>query len=302
MTSGDQRICLHGEGGCGKTTALQEIEALLPNGSVIIVFDCYGSGRYLDSDAYRHRPPDAFLQLSNDLARQLRIPLLVSRSADLDYPKVFKRRLERSAEVVASRTDDALLVIAVDAADNSVTAASTRSPPEKSFIHDFAALGELPTNVRLLVTGRTGQLPALNLPANFTVLEIKGFTRDETAAYVLGFWNEAPDTWVDDFYHLSRGNPRVQQYALDYAGAEPARALDYLRPHGKNLDQIFRQQLEYALRKQGNDQDIKVFCAGLIGLPRPVPLADLSIVTDLSEATYAISVLISLPACGSRMS
>ena len=76
MLSGDQRICLHGEAGCGKTTALQEIEALLPQGSVVILFDCYGSGRYLDSDAYRHRPPDAFLQLSNDLARQLRIPLL----------------------------------------------------------------------------------------------------------------------------------------------------------------------------------------------------------------------------------
>src|SRR5947209_17735585 len=27
MLTGEQRICLHGEGGCGKTTALQEIEA-----------------------------------------------------------------------------------------------------------------------------------------------------------------------------------------------------------------------------------------------------------------------------------
>jgi hypothetical protein len=78
LVSGEQRICLHGEGGCGKTTALQEIEALLPSGSVVILFDCYGSGRYLDSDAYRHRPPDAFLQLSNDLARRLHIPLLLN--------------------------------------------------------------------------------------------------------------------------------------------------------------------------------------------------------------------------------
>jgi ABC-type multidrug transport system fused ATPase/permease subunit len=60
MVSGEQRICLHGEGGCGKTTALQEITRLLPADSVAIVFDCYGGGRYLDSDAYRHRVSDAF--------------------------------------------------------------------------------------------------------------------------------------------------------------------------------------------------------------------------------------------------
>ena len=284
MLSGEQRICLHGEGGCGKTTALQEMEALLPSDSVVIIFDCYGSGRYLDSDAYRHRPQDAFLQLSNDLARRLRIPLLVTRSADLDYPRVFKRRLEKAAEVVASRAGDALLVIVVDAADNSVTAASTRSPAERSFVHDFVALGELPRNVRFVVTGRTGRLPTLNLPHSFTRIEITGFARDETAAHVRGIWNDAPDAWIDDFHHLSRGNPRVQQYALDYAGAEPARALDYLRPDGKGLDQVFREQLEHARHKTGHDQDIRAFCSGLIALPRPVPIADLSAVTGLSEA------------------
>jgi hypothetical protein len=203
MVSGAQRICLHGEGGCGKTTALQELEALLPSDSVVIIFDCYGSGRYLDSDAYRHRPRDAFLQLSNELASRLRIPLLVNRSADLDYPRVFKRRLEKAAEVVASRAGDALLVIVVDAADNSVTAASTRSPAERSFVHDFMALGDLPRNVRCIVTGRTGRLPMLNLPHGFTLIEIPAFARDETAAYGRGIWNDAPNAWIDDFHHLS---------------------------------------------------------------------------------------------------
>ena len=284
MLSGEQRICLHGEGGCGKTTAVQEIEALLPSDSVMIIFDCYGNGRYLDADAYRHRPRDAFLQLANDLARRLRIPLLVNRSEALDYPRVFKKRLEKAAEVVASRGGNALLVIVVDAADNSVTAASTRSPAERSFVHDFMALGDLPRNVRFIVTGRTGRLSTLNLPRNFTRCEITGFTHDETTAHVRGIWNDAPDSWIEDFHHLSGGNPRVQRYALDYAGAEPARALDYLRPHGKGLDQVFQEQLEHARHKAGQDQDITVFCAGLIALPRPVPIADLSAVTSLSEA------------------
>lgn len=284
MLNGDQRICLHGEGGCGKTTALQEITAMLPLGSVVVIYDCYGGGRYLDSDAYRHRPQDAFLQFSNDLARQLRIPLLVNRSADIDYPKVFKKRLERVAEVVASRGRDALLVMVVDAADNSITAASTLSPPERSFVHDFVSLGDLPTNVRFVVTARTGRLFSLNLARGFTQLSITGFARNETAAHVRGIWNNAPDSWIEDFHHLSLGNPRVQRYSLEYAGSEPVRALDYLRPHGKALDQVFYEQLEHARHKVGRDQDIKIFCSGLVALPRPIPIVDLSAVTDLSEA------------------
>jgi hypothetical protein len=283
MLAGEQRICLHGEGGCGKTTAMQEVESLLPRGSAVLIFDCYGGGRYLDSDAYRHRPTDAFLQLSNDLARLLRSPLLVNRSPDLDYPRVFKKRLEKAAEVVASEANDALLVIVVDAADNSVTAAKTRSPEERSFMHDFVALGDLPVNVRLVVTGRTGRLPTLELPPSFNLIEIMGFERDETAAHVRGVWKEAPDEWIDDFHHLSRGNPRVQRYALDYAGAEPALALDHLRPRGKSLDNVFREQLDHALHKVGRYQDIKAFCAGLVALPRPIPLEYVSTVTELSE-------------------
>jgi hypothetical protein len=284
MLGGDQRICLHGEGGCGKTTALQEIEGLLPEGSVIVVFDCYGGGRYLDSDAYRHRPRDAFLQLSNDLARQLKIPLLLSRSAEHDYPRAFKKRLEKAAEVVAASSSEALLVIVVDAADNSVTAANTQSPPEKSFVHDFALLGDLPRNVRLLITGRTGRLPSLNLPDSFISLPITGFTQNETAIHVREIWSEASEAWAEDFHYLSGGNPRVQRYALDYAATETAHALNYLRPHGKGLDQVFQEQLEHARRKVGQTQDIQVFCSGLIALPRPIPVGDLSAVTQLSEA------------------
>lgn len=283
MLSGDQRICLHGEGGCGKTTVVQEIETLLPSNSLLLLFDCFGNGRYLDSDAYRHRSKDAFLQLSNDLARLLRIPLLLSGSRDLDYPRAFKKRLDRSANIVASLNDDALLVIVVDAADNSITAARTQTPPEKSFVHEFAAIGDLPTNVRFVVTSRTGRLESLGLPSPFTKIPIPGFSRDETAAHVLGFWSEAPEIWIDDFHHLSGGNPRVQDYAIKYARAEKADLSNSLRPKGKNLDQIFREQIEYAQVKAGGDQDIRAFCSGLIALPRPVPIADLSAVTGLDE-------------------
>lgn len=279
---GSPRICIHGEAGCGKTTALQEIESLLPNGSCIIKYDCYGGGRYLDSDAYRHRPQDAFLQLSNDLARQLHIPYLLTRSKDVDYPKAFKKRLEKAAEIVALKDQTALLVIVVDAADNAVTAANMQVPPERSFLQDFLTLGDLPSNVRLVVTARTGRLPELNLPPSFQKSEISGFTQSETTDHVRQTSADMSETWLADFHYLSGGNPRVQNYALRYAGERTELAINYLRPNGKDLGQIFQEQLSLTRQKVGNSYDIKRFCSGLIALPRPIPIAALAVVTDLS--------------------
>jgi hypothetical protein len=199
MLSGTQRVCVHGLEGCGKTTLLQDITTRLPKGSKVIVYDCYGGGRYLDSDGFRHRPPDAFLQLSNELAQHLRTPLLVSKSPGTDYPKVFKKRLKNAADIVAIESSEALLVVVADAADNSITAANSQSPPERSFIQDFVRLGDLPSNVRLMVTCRTGRLSTLNLPVDFPVpFEIRGFTREETEAHVHSAWTGAPKDWLDD--------------------------------------------------------------------------------------------------------
>jgi len=283
LINGEQFICLHGAGGTGKTTALQEVATFLPRESIMVVFDCYGGGRYLDSDAARHRPLDAFLQLSNDLARRLRTPLLITRSQNLDYPRAFQNRLEKASVVMAATAPDALLVIVVDAADNSVSAAAAFSPPERSFVHDFKTLGPPPKNVRFVITARTARLPLLGLSRSYTSVQIEGFTRGETAAFVLREWPSASNLWIDDFHMLSRGNPRVQRYALDYAGAETARALEYLLPAGKALSELLREQIEFALRKQGESTGLKTLCSGLIALPRPVPVADLSDVTGLSE-------------------
>jgi hypothetical protein len=284
LLNGEQLICLHGEGSCGKTTSLQELNSWLPPDSLTMVFDCYGGGRYLDSDAYRHRPQDAFLQLSNELAQQLRLPLLITRAPELNYPQIFKKRLARAAEVVAANSSDALLVVVVDAADNSITAAATRQPPEKSFVHEFLALGELPNNVRLLVTSRTGRLPSLHLPSNFALHEIKGFTPDETATYVHGKLHDVSFGWTEDFHHLSRGVPRVQSYALEFGEGDPDKTLNYLRPDGKSLSQVFAEQLGLLRNKVGTDIEIKQFCSGLTALPHPIPIEDLAAVTGLPKA------------------
>jgi DNA polymerase III delta prime subunit len=284
MHNGKQFICLHGPAGCGKTTALQEVESELPQDSVMIVFDCYGAGRYLDSDAYRHRPKDAFLQLSNDIATRLRVPLLLTRSNDTDYPRSFKTRLDRAAEILTSSSKTGLLVLAIDAADNSVTAASHVTPPERTFVHDFVNFGSLPENVRFLVTARTGRVEQLKLSPRFHQVQIEGFTPDETRTNAHRAWNNIPEGWVDDFHHLSGGNPRVQSYALEYGRGDLTATLNYLRPGGKDLKQVFDQRLGEAMLKGGGSTAVDSFCAALVILPRPIPWAELAAISNLTIA------------------
>jgi hypothetical protein len=285
LTRGQQYLCLHGEGGCGKTTVLQELETLLPSGSVLVLFDCFGAGRYLDSDAYRHRRNDAFLQLSNDLARYLRTPYLLTRSPDLDYARAFKSRVDAAAQLTAARSGDALLVIAIDAADNSVSAAASMSPPEHSFVHDIVALGGLPANVRVLLSARSGRLTSLKLTSRFEEVQMRGFSKDETAVLVRRRWAAVPEAWLDDFHHLSQGNPRVETYAFDYAGTTPANALDYLRPMGKTLDHVFEDRVRLANQKSGNSEQVSELFGGLVALPHPVPVRELAAVTQQTEAS-----------------
>ena len=125
----------------------------------MIIFDCYGSGGYLDADAYRHRPQDAFLQLSNDLARRLRIPLLVMNDR-LNSTTRCLRGGWRKPLSGASRADDALLRDVLSMRRTILCSCEALGPPaERSFVHDFMTLGELPGNVRFILTGRTGRLP-----------------------------------------------------------------------------------------------------------------------------------------------
>lgn len=279
-----QRICIHGSGGCGKTTALQEIGNELPPASEMIVFDCYGGGSYLDSDGQRHLPRHAFLHLCNELSARVGAPMLITASPNTDYVREFKSRLRRAASIVYARSDKALLVIAVDAADNSVTAAETRVPPEHSFIHDFVTLGDLPENVRLVISARTGRRETLRLSDSFESVHLENFTLPEMAQFVHFHWKNATEPWIEDMQYLSGGNPRVLSYAFEYAGSTPTRAIDYLRPSGKDLPLIFAARVKEAIRKSGDFVEFGKVCAGLVALPRPIPLCDLGAILGLSES------------------
>ena len=283
MSQGAQKICLHGAAGIGKTTALQEIAALLPDGSEMITFDCYGAGSYQDASELRHRPKDAFMQLSNELARRLRLPALLEPNSTHDFARGFRRRLELAAKTLEGIHPQGFLVISVDAADNSITAAQNRTPPESSFVSEFMSFADLPPNVRVIVSARTGRLSDLKPPPGFKQIILPAFTREETSQNIARYW-KAPQDWIEDFHHFSGGIPRVQAYAFEQAGEVWKNALGPLRPLGKKLDQIFDEQFQLVLTKSGTIDLIERVCAGLIVLPRPIPVSELSHVLGLSDS------------------
>ena len=284
LLSGIRYVCLHGQAGTGKTTALQEIEAALPYGSVMVTYDCYGGGSYLNSNALRHRNQDAFLQITNELATRLKIPLFLNPRPDSDYPRLFQRRLGHAAAALANQTPGALVAIVIDAADNAVNAAE--STGESAFINDFLLLEQQPENVRFIVTSRSGRLDSLALPPSYRQLEIKPFDLEETRQNVSRFWS-VRDAWVEDFHHLSSGIPRVQAYALNGGSEDPSTALNRLMPNGKSLEDVFGGLFDDALIKAGNRNLAAKLCAGLIALPRPAPLSHLAAVLDTPKATLA---------------
>ncbi|WP_296708602.1 hypothetical protein [Tistrella sp.] len=283
FTQGTQKICLAGAGGQGKTTVLQDLAQRLPTGSELIVYDCYGGGTYLNSNGYRHRAEDAFLQLANDTAARLLLPPLFSETG-VDHPRRFARKLDATAAALASRHPDALLVIAVDAADNAVTAASQCVPPERAFVHDLARLGGLPANVRLMFSARTGRLADLELPDDVVLVPLEPFGPEESIRFAEARLGPQADDWHEEFHFHSGGNPRVQRYAIEFAGEVADAALDYLKPNGKNLELIFTTRFDEARTKSGSTAELARFCAALIVLPRPVPIDQLAGVLDAKLA------------------
>ena len=289
ISRGAQRVCLHGEGGSGKTTLLQEIRSLLPAQSEGIVFDCYGGGTYLYSNAYRHRESDAFTQLTNEAAAALGAPLFLLPAAQTDYPRVFMERLAEAARLQTLVDSHSLLLVAIDAADNAVSAAKACKPPEESFISSVAALGVLPPNVVLIITARTGRLDSLALPPNFERIPVSLFSLSETTVHVTNEWPGVSDEWIQEFHHLSSHNPRVQRYALDAGrrGGKLSDTLNYLLPAGKGLNDVFRQQIRDAIVKAGSDIDVQKFCSAVVALPRPIPVDVFAAVTQLSKPHIA---------------
>jgi hypothetical protein len=64
--------------------------------------------------------------LINEIAASFSVPSFLVGSGRVDFPKLFMEQVETAAELLREKDPTAYLVVAVDAADNSVEAALTR--------------------------------------------------------------------------------------------------------------------------------------------------------------------------------
>jgi hypothetical protein len=284
---GERLVCLYGPAGCGKTTTLIQLEELLPEGSVFVAFDCYGAGRYIYSNDRRHLPENAFCQIANELSLKIGIPYLLPRgpSNPIDVRR-FLDRLEVAAQVLKRARAEGLLLVGVDAADNAVTAALKANPPDPCFVHELAQadLSALSDNVRIVVSTRTARRDSLRLPQGTRSLECPPFELPETRKFVSQRFLGAPEPWIEQFHGLSRGVPRVQDYAMTTGGGDPNLTLNALLPSGKGVADVLRQLFERASNKAGDTRLYAAFVSALTALPAPIPPKHLAAVCNATEA------------------
>lgn len=213
---GAERVLLTGAAGAGKTTTLLACRDLLPPGSVVIAYDGWGKGEILNQFAERDSLRNVLTQLANEAGVAAGSGVLVG--PDLDEPslkRAFQRAVRAAAESLA--TPGSLLVLGVDAADNAA-AASLRRGLKRAAIRDIWG-ASLPGNVRLVLTARTAHRDAVlpedpALRGQVAELEVTGLSATESAKRIHAFFPDVSAEDAERFHAASRGNPRIQSYAL----------------------------------------------------------------------------------------
>jgi hypothetical protein len=282
-------VIIHADGGIGKSVFSTRIKQGLPQGSVCILYDCFGNGQYRSASAFRHRHKEALVQIANNLAGMgLCHPLIPTPNADASaYLKAFKYRIVQSITSIRTAHRDALLCIVVDAADNAQMAAEEIGET-RSFARDLLR-EDLPNGVRLVVTCRTHRRQLLDPPYDAIQRELHPFSRSETAKLLQQTFPEATEYDIDEFHRLSSQNPRVQATALSRIaplheilralGPNPTTAEDTI----SNLLDRAINQLRDRVGKTERDQ-VDLICAGLATLRPLIPIKILASISGVEEA------------------
>ncbi|MGH7138167.1 MAG: hypothetical protein ACREHD_20645, partial [Pirellulales bacterium] len=161
------------------------------------------------------------------------------------------------------------MVVVIDAADNSITAAETQG--ERSFVQSLVSCG-IPDGCRLVFTSRTQRREQLGLPSSAIDIPLEPFTDSESRQNLSRRFDAFSDADADDFHRLTKGIPRVQGYALERANDGLNAVLGLLRPDGKNLESILDSWFDEAARRSGSAETVAGICGAIATLPRPVPI------------------------------
>ncbi|MET8808634.1 ATP-binding protein [Streptomyces sp. NPDC004546] len=272
-------LIAHGDAGAGKTTAVRQIGDHLPSGSVVIQFDCYGGGDYLSAGEERHTPQRFVTQVVNEIAQRCGTPLLVPASQSQED---LWRRLRRTMEMaIVTLPADAVLVLAVDAADNAAVAARQRG--DRGFLPDLVRL-PLPDRVTVVLTARSHRVDSLGAAAAAPRIGLAGFDPATSSAHLRRHWADASDADTRTFHDRTDGNPRAQFYALEQAEAQAWDMPTLLDKCAKTPTAVFEDLIQSALQVGGADAGGLQWLAVLLALSRPVSIGALATALDVDRA------------------
>ncbi len=288
LLSTQHPVVIHAEGGVGKSTLSASLARAMPQGSVAVLYDCFGDGTYRQALKSRHRYRDALVQIANELAaQQLCLPLIPSSSAD---PKAFMRafvtRLKQAIDLLRARNPQASLCIIVDAADNAYIAAQEIG--ERAFVHDLIN-ADIPDGVRLAFTCRSHRQEMLGAPPDAIVIKLESFSRTESATHLRLTYPEATDAEAAEFAYLSSNNPRVQALAME-GGPPIGEMLKALGPTPTTIQRAIGGLLAKAVDRLKAESgpteanQIDLICKGLAVLRPLVPITILAQIAGVSES------------------
>jgi hypothetical protein len=268
----------HGPAGAGKTTALRQVENHLPDGSVLVLFDSYGGGDYLSSGEERHTPQRFATQVINELAQRCGTPLLIQPPlVEDDLWRRVSRTLERAASTLAP---DAVLVIAVDAADNAAIAAAERG--DRGFLPGLVRL-PLPERVMLVLTARSHRVPLLGADPAATVA-LAPLDAATSGVHLRRYRPHASAEDAAEFHMRTGGNPRAQFYALTKAEANAADMPALLDACALTPKPVFADLVDSALKVSGADVGGQRWLALMLALSRPVSTETLAAALEVDQA------------------
>lgn len=281
-------MVIHADGGVGKSTLSARLSRAMPEGSVTVLYDCFGDGTYRQALKYRHRYRDALVQIANELAaQQLCLPLIPSAGTD---PKTFMRafvsRLKQAIDLLRARNPHASLCIIVDAADNAYMAAHEIG--ERAFVHDLINTS-MPDGVRVAFTCRSHRQENLRAPLDAIVVKLESFSNAESAAHLRQTYPDATDAEAAEFSYLSSDNPRVQALAMA-AGQPIDDMLRALGPTPTTVERAIGDLLAKAVTRLKAESgpteagQIDLICKGLAVLRPLVPISILAEIAGVSES------------------
>ena len=271
-------VILHAGGGVGKSVISLQLARSLPDGSVGLVYDCFGAGKYRKKSEPRHRYRDALVQMANELsAKGLCEPLLRSyKDSDDGLLRAFLARVASAAALIKAKNPKAILALFVDAADNAEIAAKEFSD------HCFAAnllREDVPANCRFVAISRTERVEEYLKPRDAVQqIKLENFSQNESLGHLQSHFQNASLEDGQEFHRLTNGNPRVQANALAVFGATLQEVLRSFGPSGTTINEQIAAQLLAAVIKtkeafpDGFADQVDQICYGLANLPPFVPI------------------------------